>query len=423
MKFPIKTTVALVVIVGGGAAAFPHAKAYWAARNKPHFREAEVRSGDIISVVNATGTVQPVLRVSVGSFVSGPVVELNVKHNEEVKKGQLMARIDPRMYKASFARDEATLTTRKAEVARATALLGQAVKNEERAVALREMNADYLSDTEMDQITCNCATLRAQLQVAEAAVLQAEAGLETSRLQLSYTEITSPVDGVVIDRKIDEGQTLAAQFQTPELFVVAPDMRERMHIFAAVNEAEIGLIREAQERKEKVHFTVDAYPEELLDGWIYQVRFSSMATQGVVTYPVLVETTNPDLKLLPGMTANLSFQIEEHKDVLKIPNAALRFYPRPEQVREEDRKLLDGTSEDPNVDEDKEDDEESGQRSASEIATANQRRSRRHVWVVEGDKLRAVEVVIGLVDFRWSELVSGELKKGQKLVTRVGPPK
>ena len=150
---------------------------------------------------------------------------------------------------------------------------------------------------------------------------------------------------MVINRKIDPGQTLASQFQTPELFIVAPDMRKKMHIHALVDEADIGLIRQAQQEQKKVIFTVDAYLDDLFEGVVEEVRLSSTTTQNVVTYPVIVAAPNPDLKLLPGMTANISFQVEERQEVIKIPNAALRFYPKPEQVREEDRQLLEGLTE------------------------------------------------------------------------------
>src|SRR5262249_35270251 len=153
-------------------------------------------------------------------------------------------------------------------------------------------------------------------------------------------EIRAPVDGVVIDRKIDPGQTLAAQFQTPELFIIAPDMKKEMYVMASVDEADIGLIRRAQESNQPVHFTVDAYPDDLFEGKIGQVRMNSTTTQNVVTYPVVVTAPNPDMKLMPGLTANISFQISEKKDTIRIPNAALRFYPKPEQVRPEDRLLL-----------------------------------------------------------------------------------
>lgn len=417
MRSLIKYGVILVVLIGAGALGWPRVWAYWKARNRPNFREAEVVRGDITSVVNSTGTVQPVLRVQVGSVVSGPIVELYVDFNDPVKKGDLLAEIDPRIYEAAKARDEASLATAKAEIERVEALLQQAVNDHDRAVALRKKNKDYISDTVMDRYKFNRQSLEAQLKVAKAAVKQAEANLQNSTANLDYTKICSPVDGIVIDRKIDRGQTLAAQFNAPELFVVAPDMEKTMLVFASVDEADIGLIREAQQRKQPVEFTVDAYPEDLFKGVISEVRMNPTTEQNVVTYPVVVEAPNPDLKLLPGMTANISFRISEHKDILKIPNAALRFYPKSELVRPEDRKLLDG------AETDAEENETEPERSATEIAEAGRNRQRRHVWVIEGEFLRAVEIMTGLSDNRFTELVSDDLKKGQKLVTGIKPPK
>jgi HlyD family secretion protein len=198
------------------------------------------------------------------------------------------------------------------------------------------------------------------------------------------------------------------------LFVVAPNMEEEMHVFASVDEADIGLIRRAQQRDALVEFTVDAYPDDLFTGTIAEIRFNPTTVQNVVTYPVVVTAPNPELKLLPGMTANISFQIEKRSDVLKVPNAALRFYPERDQVREQDRKLLEGGGDD-------ETNDAIDSRSAAEDADAKRRRNRRHVWIAEGELLRAVEIETGISDSQFSELVAGELKEGQKLVTGVSP--
>jgi len=421
MRLIIKLGIVFCVVGVVAAVAVPRARTYWKERNRPKFREAKLQRGDIVSVVNSTGTIQPVLRVQVGSFVSGPIEELLVDFNDRVTKGQLMAKIDPRIYEASVARDEASLATANAEVARVKALLQQAVNDEKRAKDLREVNEDYLSDTVMDQYRFQRLSLEAQLKVAEASVKQANAQLQNSQTNLGYTEIRSPVDGIVIDRKIDEGQTLAAQFTTPEMFIVAPDMEKEMYVYASVDEADIGLIRDAQKRGESVEFTVDAYPGELFQGTIDQVRMNSTTLQNVVTYPVVVSAPNPELKLLPGMTASLSFRVEEHKDILKIPNAALRFYPKVEHVREEDKKVLEGFSLKQNDEEDEED-PSTIRRSASETAEAGKRRDRRHVWVVDDHLLKAVEITTGLSDNKFTELVAGNLKEDQKLVTGVENP-
>jgi HlyD family secretion protein len=190
-----------------------------------------------------------------------------------------------------------------------------------------------------------------------------------------------------------------------------------MRVFASVDEADIGLIREAQRTGQPVRFTVDAYPDDLFEGTIFQIRKNSTTTQNVVTYPVVVSAPNPDLKLLPGMTASISFQVGEAKDALRVPNAALRFYPQREQVRPEDRPLLESGAVTPGEDEERTD----VVRSAEEKAEIRRKRNRRHVWVVDGDFLRAVPVETGLSDSTNTELVSGDLKPGDKLVTGIQP--
>ncbi|OHB75714.1 MAG: hypothetical protein A2W31_09890 [Planctomycetes bacterium RBG_16_64_10] len=432
MRFRYKAAAVGVVLCAVGAASYRPLRSYWEARNRPDYRVASVIRGPIVWVINATGTVKPVLSVEVGTFVSGPIEELYVEFNERVAKGQLLARIDPRIYTAAVARDQAILQTQTADVKRVQALLDQAINDQERAQALyeegRQASAQegltedegylYISETELDQYRYSRLALEAQLDVAEASVKQARANLSNSEANLEYTRIKSPVDGMVIDRKIEPGQTLAASFQTPVLFIVAPDMEKKMHIFASVDETDIGLIRAAQQRGQPVHFTVDAYPDDLFQGTIEQIRFSSTTTQDVVTYPVVVAAPNPDLKLLPGMTASLSFQIEEKPDVVKIPSAALRFYPPDlRHVRPEDRPILEGAV----ASEPQEEGRIEVTLSAVEKAAARQARNRHHVWVVEGQYLRAIEAVTGLSESRYTELVSGPLREGQELVTGIKP--
>lgn len=397
----------------GGIAAWQ----WWQARNTPQFRTAPVTRGDIVSVINATGTVTPVLSVRVGSFVSGPIAKLHVDFNSRVKKGGLLVEIDPKIYEAVRAREEAAKRVAEAEVARVEALLKQAINDEKRAEGLRKKNPEYLSETEMDKLHFNRLSLEAQLLVAKAQVLQADANLRNAETNLGYTKIRSPVDGVVIDRKIDEGQTLVAQFQVPDLFVVAPDLEKEIHVYASVDEADVGLIRDAQRRGEPVYFTVDAYPDDLFEGRIHQIRMNPTTKENVVTYNVVVTTTNPEMKLLPGMTAKLSFQVAHKKGVLRVPNAALRFYPKPHLVRDEDRQLLEANEEE---------DSQTGQgdtttdaRSALQRVLDHKTSTRRHVWTREGDRLRAIQITIGLSDHKHTEVVSGDLTEGMELVTSV----
>ena len=438
----MRTLVVIVIIVlvltGVGAAAWQPVSYYWQLRSMPKWRTAEVAEGDVVAVVNATGTIKPVLQVSVGSFVSGPIdAEYHLKDkdgqplfdklgqplriaefNQEVREGDEMAKIDPRIYEAAVDRDAATLANREAEVERAEAQLQQAINDEMRAIALRNQDSAFIAQAEIDRVHFTRKALEAQVKVAESAVVQAQAQLDNSKLNVEYTFIKAPVSGIVIDRKIDPGQTLAAQFQTPELFVVAPDMRKKMHVHASVDEADIGMIQIAHDKHLPVTFTVDAYPE-LFTGQVEEIRLSSTTTQNVVTYPVIVAAANPDLKLLPGMTANISFEVDRRKGVLKIPNSALRFFPLPQHVRVEDKPLLEGEA---RQDEPDPGDVQETGLSAEERAEARRKRKVRHVWVVDGVKLRAVEVIVGLTESRFSELISGDLKVGDKLVTGIEPP-
>jgi HlyD family secretion protein len=415
MKRLIRWGIILGVLAAVGWAAAGPVASYWRERNRVTYREAEVTRGSVVSVVNSTGTVKPVQSVSVSTFVSGPIESITVDFNVEVKKGDLMAKIDPRIYAAAAAQARAFLANQKAGVERAKAQLQQARNDEARSVALRAENRTFISDAEMDQFKYKRMSLEAELALAQTAVEQAQASLDTAEANLNYTRIISPVDGVIIDRKVDPGQTVAASFQVPEMFVVAPDMRKEMRVFASVDEADIGLIRAAQTAGQPVRFTVDSCPDDLFTGTIFQIRQNATTTQNVVTYPVVVSAPNPDLKLMPQMTASLSFQVGEAKGVLRVPNAALRFYPQREQVRPEDRPLLEVAAVAEPTDQDRSD----ANLSAEDKAEVRRRRSRRHVWVVDGEFLRAVPVVTGLSDSKHTELVSGELKDGDKLVTGV----
>ena len=421
LKSPRSKAIAIflgVVVLFVLAVAFAYRPmvAAWRKQTMPKWRTAEVAQGDIVAVVNATGSVKPVLQVSVGSFVSGPILELYCEFNQEVKKEQLLAKIDPRIYQAQVDSARANLKTREADVERVDALLKQAVRDEKRATDLAAEDSDFIAQAEIDRVTYGRIALDAQLKLAKAAVQQAEFQLGRAQADVDYCEIRSPVDGIVINRKIDPGQTLAAQFQTPELFIVAPDMRKKMHVHASVDEADIGLISEAKLRRLPVSFTVDAY-DDLFQGTVEEIRLSSTTTQNVVTYPVVVAAANPDLKLLPGMTANISFEVDRAERVAKIPNSALRFFPMPQHVRSQDKPLVEGKA----VQEDEEKQVADETLSAADRAQARAAKSRRHVWVVDGYQLRAVEVITGLSDSKYTELVSGNLKVGDKLVIGIQP--
>ncbi|WP_197356822.1 efflux RND transporter periplasmic adaptor subunit [Aureliella helgolandensis] len=408
----IKPLLILMALVCVGLLSYRPALNYWKLRNQPSWLTARVVRGDAVRMINSTGTVQPVLSVSIGSFVSGPIVELNVDFNDEVREGDLLARIDPRLFAANVARDKAVLATREAELARIKSDLQQAQNDLRRGESLQLSNQNFMSEFEMDTLRFACQGLAAQVQSAEAGIMQAQASLENSQANFEYTEIRSPVDGIVIDRKIDPGQTLAAQFQTPELFIIAPDLQKQVHVLASVDEADIGLLLRAQKEERPVTFTVDAYPDELFYGEIEQIRLSSVNVQNVVTYPVIVTATNYERKLLPGMTASLSFDVESVADVVKIPNAALRFYPEDmNYVAPEDHALLDGSRWK------SQDAAHAGGMTAEEKTAAQRLKNTRHVWVVEEGMLHAVEVTTGLTENSYSVLVSGSLEAGAELVT------
>lgn len=411
MKTILKLLIALGILGGIGYAAYRPLVSYWEQRNKTQWRTQAVESGEIIQAVNSTGKVEPIRRVSVGSTVSGPIAELMVDYNSKVFKDQVLATIDSRLYQSAVERDRASLRTRQAEVARADAMLQQAKNDERRSGQLNKSQDGFISEAEIDQFRFARMMREAELQVAQTNVEQSQAQLDNSEANLAYTKILAPCDGIVIDKKIDVGQTLAAQFQTPEMFVVAPEMDQRMYIYASVDEADIGLISKAQESGQLVRFTVDAYPDKLFDqGKIVQVRLSSKEEQNVITYPVIVETPNTDLKLLPGMTANLSFQINRKSNILKIPNPSLRFYPNREKVHPDDRKILDG------FEDQKEFADSPKMVSADEKSQNSRSLSYRHVWVDDGKYLRAKKVKIGISDNRYTELIEGELSPGEELV-------
>lgn len=403
--------IIVLLLVAAGVFGGTKLRAYWKKRTEPKFKFAKVTRGDIVFEVLATGTVDPILKVEIGSFVSGPIVELHVDFNQQVNEGDLLAKVDPRRYKAAAMRDAAALQTARCRVLQIQTDLQRAMNDEQRAERLREINEDYVSDTEMDQFKFARQGLEAELLVAEQSVKQAEAQLNDSELNLGYTDILAPTSGTIIDRLIDPGQTLAAQFQTPQLFILAPDMEERMWVLASVVEADIGYVIRAKEEKRPVYFTVDAYENELFEGVIHQVRKNPTTEQNVVTYPVVVETPNPDLKLLPGMTANLSFEIERRENVMRIPAAAIRFVPDVKYVDKEDKKLIEG--------EEQAEEEDNVSTSARDRVEASRKRRRRHVWVKEGEKLRSVPIEFGIFAGGHYELVSGDLEEGQELVTDV----
>jgi len=275
------------------------------------YETAPVSRGDIVQRVTASGTLSALVSVDVGSQVSGKIAALNVDFNSPVKQGQLIAEIDPTVYEAQLRQAEGELASVKASVT----LKGQNLERKRTLVPLKAA-----SQLDLDQATAELAQAQAEVAIREAA-------LASARANLGYCKITAPVDGIVISRKVDVGQTLIAAMSTPVLFTIAQDIT-KMNISAPVSEADIGQVRVDQ----SVDFTVDAFPDETFTGKVTQVRKAPTTTQNVVTYETIISVDNPGQKLFPGMTADVSILVSEKKGVLKVPNTALRYTPPDDAV-------------------------------------------------------------------------------------------
>jgi HlyD family secretion protein len=310
----IMAVLAVALAIGGYV--------FFRGERKPpvRYRTAPVERGSLISVVSATRTINPVTSVQVGSQVSGMIESLHADFNSIVKTGQVVARIDPFPYKARRDQAKASLANAKASLVKARVDLAQRKRELDRAQSL--LREQFASQNEVDVALTAYEGAQAQLEVAQAAVQQAEAALEAAELDLKYTVIRSPVDGIVIARQVEVGQRLTASFQIPMLFLIAEDLTN-MQVDANVSEADIGGILEGKEAT----FTVDAYPGELFHGQVKQVRNAPISVQNVVTYDVVVGVKNSNLRLKPGMTANVSIIVARKDNVLRVPNAAMRFAP------------------------------------------------------------------------------------------------
>ena len=284
------------------------------------YRNAAVERGPVISLVTATGTINPVVSVQVGTQVSGMIKSLHADFNSVVKAGDIVAVIDPEPFRARRDQAASNLEMSRANVARSKTDLAQRKRELDRVKSL--VAQQYVSQNDVDVAATNFQAAEAQVNVAAAQVKQAEAALNASELDLKYTVIRSPVNGIVVARNVEVGQTIAASFATPNLFLIALDLT-KMQVDTNVSESDIGGITEGKEAT----FTVDAYPGHQFAGLIRQVRLAPINVQNVVTYNVVVSVDNEDLRLKPGMTANVSIVVAQRDGVLKVPNAALRFTP------------------------------------------------------------------------------------------------
>jgi HlyD family secretion protein len=306
---------ALVVLAGIGLWRW-----FSAAPPPLHYKTVLLDRGPVVSTVTATGTVNPLITVQVGSQVTGKIKELYVDFNSVVKKGQLVALIDPALFEARVASARANLKTARGNLAKAQAQLAQRTIELKRMETLRAQQ--FVPQSDLDLARTNHKDATAQVEVTRAQIDQAAAALALAELDLGYTKIYSPEDGIVIARKVDVGQTVVASFQTPQIFLIAKDLT-KMQVIANVSESDIGGVAEGKEAE----FTVDAYPNEPFRGVVSQVRNSPVSIQNVVTYDVVVDVDNRELKLKPGMTANVSVVTATKEDALRVPNAALRFKP------------------------------------------------------------------------------------------------
>ncbi|WP_342317041.1 efflux RND transporter periplasmic adaptor subunit [Lysobacter sp. FW306-1B-D06B] len=284
------------------------------------YRTVPVERGDIRVAISSTGTLSAISTVTVGSQVSGQVTDVLVDYNDEVKKGQIIARIDPKTYEAQIAQGNAQIASAHASLNQAQATLLNAELDYKRKADLGARQLVARSDVDLAKATLDQA--RAQVNAAQASIRQQTASTQTTQVNLDRTVIRSPVDGVVLTRSIEPGQTVAASLQAPELFTIAEDLA-KMKIELAVDEADIGQVKAGQ----NVSFTVDAFPDRQFRGTVEQVRLSATTTNNVVTYPVVVTVDNSDGTLLPGLTVNAEIEVSQRDDVLKVSNAALRYKP------------------------------------------------------------------------------------------------
>ena len=289
----------------------------------PDVRTANVTQGDVVDSVGATGSLEAVTTVNVGSQVSGIIQDLLVDYNSIVREGDVIMRLDPVLFETQLEQARANLIRAEADVERLRVSRDDTLVQLRRAEDLAERELISLTELEAAQVAVRSAA--AQLKSNEAAVTQAEASLSQNQVNLDNTVIRAPIDGIVISRLVDIGQTVAASLQAPELFVIAADLT-KMRVIAAIDESDVGRIRPNQ----RVTFAVDAYPGEEFEGSVSQIRLEPVLTQNVVTYATVVDAPNPDLRLKPGMTATISLEIARRENVLRIPNSALRFRPTPE---------------------------------------------------------------------------------------------
>jgi HlyD family secretion protein len=368
--------VALVLLVVAGAAYFMRSGS-----SATRYVTAPASRGDIVQAVTATGTVNPVVTVQVGTYVSGPIVQMRCDFNTQVKKGQLCAKIDPSTYQMTLDQAEANLANGMAQQHKDEATRDYAKVTYERDRRL--IGEDVISQDQLDNQKSVYEAAEAQVGVDRAQIQQQQAAVRAAKINLNYTNIIAPVDGTVVSRNVDLGQTVAASFQTPILFLIAQDLT-KMQVDTNVSESDVGPVQVGQ----KAGFTVDAFPDRTFWGTVAQVRQSPITVQNVVTYDVVIAVSNPELLLMPGMTDN----------VLKVPLQALRFSPS--GIGEHEHHHAGGNN---------------GTKTAQSDRNG-------HVWVDDAGKLRRVKIVRGLDDGTVVEIVSGDLQADEQVVIDQSTP-
>ena len=368
---------------------------------------ARVDRGRIVAKVTATGTLSALVTVQVGSQVSGRIASIGVDFNSPVRKGQVIARIDPQLFQAAVEQARANAVAAQGNLAKARAQALDAGRQLERARALAERK--LVAEADLDTAQAGADAGKASVQAAEGTLAQARAALNQAEVNLAFTRILSPTDGVVISRNVDVGQTVAASLQAPTLFVIAEDLA-KMQVDTSVAEADVGRLRAGM----AASFTVDAYPGEVFRGAVRQVRNAPQTVQNVVTYDAVVDVANPELKLRPGMTATVTFVFAEKEDVLRVPNAALRFRPPPgfgdAKGQVAGRSGAGGATGRAEAAGGPAGAGAQGRPGTAEPGT-------RTVWVLRGEKPVPVRIRPGISDGTVTEVVSGGLEAGDAVVT------
>ena len=377
---------------------------FWLGRgntNSPEYQTATAELGDVVSRVSTSGSLQAVVTVDVGSQVSGRIQELFADFNSLVKKGQLIAKIDPSLFQAAVVQAEANVTAARANVTRLTVSAEDSERQARRASEVYELR--LISETERDTAVANARVARASVDQAQGQLAQARASLEQARTNLRYTDILSPTDGVVISRAVNVGQTVAASLQAPIIFTIAQDLK-KMEVHTNVAESDIGRLKPGM----RVSFTVDAYPGEPFRGSIRDIRNAPQVVSNVVTYDAVIDVANDELKLKPGMTATVSVITDRRTDVLSVPNAALRF--RPDSA---------APAAGPAAGQGAPGGNRQRQQRGSEDGEGPRPVPKRTVYVLMNGEPQPREVSVGISDGRVTEITGGALKDGDLVITGI----